>query len=364
MTPLKQWILRGAAVTAALATILLLLSATESSAAASEIARAPVPTVRVAEVLVAENAGVFHFPSRIRSTEQTAIAFTVDGRIAERAVRNGETVAAGQLLARLDDERYQLSLQNAAALVAQAEVERAQLVRDMERARQLGTAVTVEENEQRATAVAAAEARLRAARAGARAAERALEDTRLTSPFDAVVTVVHADVGSVVSPGSPVVSLSSRTRWVEAEARLPFMFVRDLKVGAQVSVIAPDGIEVDGRLAAVAAHSDSRTGLFPVTVVIENPPPGLVSGVSVEIALVGAVPPSTVLVPTAAVSVANGGDPIVVVVRNGVVRRVPVRAVGATQDGVLVAGAVAAGELVVTGGRFGLEDGDQVEVER
>jgi membrane fusion protein, multidrug efflux system len=364
MNPLYQWMLRGGVVVAALAAILVLLSATGSRATVSENARAPIPTVRVAKVLVAENAGIFRFPSRIRSTEQTPIGFTVDGRIVERTVRNGETVAAGQLLARIDEENYRLSLQNAAALVTQAEVEQAQLVRDMERARQLGPAVTAEENEQRATAVAAAEARLTAARAGARAAERALEDTRLTSPFDAVVTGIHADVGSVASPGDPVVSLSSRTRWVEAEVRLPFMFVKDLQVGAQVLVVAPDGIEVEGRLAAVAAHSDSRTGLFPVTVVIENPPTRLVSGVSVDLVLPAAVPPGTVLVPTAAVASTRGGEPLVVVVRDGVVHRVPVAAVGATQDGVMVSGAIASGEDVVIGGRFGLEDGDQVEARR
>ncbi|TVR00058.1 MAG: efflux RND transporter periplasmic adaptor subunit [Spirochaetaceae bacterium] len=359
-----QWIVRGGGVTAALGAILLLLSATGPQPGEQQPVRAAAPIVRVTEVSIAANGGVFLFPARVRSTEQAAIAFTVGGRIEERVVRNGETVAAGQLLARIDDEPYRISLQNALALVAQAEVERAQLVRDLDRARRLGSAVTAEENEQRATAVAAVDARLRSAQAGARAAERALEETRLTAPFDAVVTGILADAGSVVSPGSPVVSLSSRTRWVETEVRAPFSFVMSLSIGSAVSITAPDGFEVEGRVVAVAAHSDAGTGLFPVTVVIENPPPGLVSGVSVDVALVATVPPDAVRVPTSAVATANGGDSVVVVIRDRTVHRVPVRTVGATHEGLLVTGELSAGESVVVGGRFGLADGDQVEVRR
>lgn len=364
MKPMYQWMIRGGIVAAALGTMFLLLSATETPPAPQGQDHTVVPTVRVAEVSVAPNGGVFQFPSRVRSTEQAAIAFTVGGRIADRMVRNGETVRAGQLLARIDDEPFRLAYLNAAALVAQAEVERDQLVRDMERARQLGPAVTAEENEQRATAVAAVDARLRAARAGARSAERALEETRLTAPFDAVVTGIHADTGSVVSPGSPVVSLSSRTRWVEVEVFVPYSFVMDLSIGSVLLVTAHNDIEAEGRVVAVAGHSDTRTGLFPVTVVVEDPPSGLVSGVSVDVALVATLPLDSVLVPASAVAAANGGDSVVLVVRDRAVYRVPVRTVGAAHNGLLITGAVEAGETVITGGRFGLIDGDRVEVQR
>ncbi|MFW6079410.1 MAG: HlyD family secretion protein, partial [Gemmatimonadota bacterium] len=67
----------------------------------------------------------------------------------------------------------------------------------------------------RAETVAAQAAAVRQASAAAAQIEAALDNTVLRAPFDGVVTVRHRDVGEIVAPGVPVVSLlDPGDRWV------------------------------------------------------------------------------------------------------------------------------------------------------
>jgi len=107
--------------------------------------------------------------------------FQSPGRIAEVLVEVGDTVAAGDALARLDSERLALQVQQAQAALASAEAQLAQLTRGA-----------------RPEEIAAAEANVRALEAQASAASANL-DQLAGGPSDAQIAAAEADLASAIT---------------------------------------------------------------------------------------------------------------------------------------------------------------------
>ncbi len=208
------------------------------------------------------------------------LGFQANGRLVAIAVREGDRVRAGQVLARLDPLESEARRAQAEALVAAARAQVAELEagargeevaqaragldaarqreadarRDLDRTRMLfeGGAVSrealdkarlaVELHESQRTQaseqlrlvqagprrekIAAARAQVAQAEAALRAADAALGNLTLTAPFDGLVTVRHRQPGEVVPAGSPVLTvLDPADRWVR-------IYVQEDRVGA------------------------------------------------------------------------------------------------------------------------------------
>lgn len=200
---------------------------------------------------------------------EAQLGFKLPGRLAERALSEGQPVTAGQLVARLDDAEqvHELALRRAelaavrAALAeleagsrpqeiaaaqaslrsAEAERERAQLeftrqkellgknavsTRDFEVAQaqlHVATARAAESGERlklvregpREQTILQARARTEQAAAAVALAQTRLDYTRLHAPFAGMALAHHIEPGEYVSPGTPVVSVAELGRvWV------------------------------------------------------------------------------------------------------------------------------------------------------
>jgi multidrug efflux pump subunit AcrA (membrane-fusion protein) len=214
---------------------------------------------------------------RVETPDLLKVAASRPARVAEVPVREGQRVAAGGLLVRLDERDFLPALHQAQARVAelQAEVESERIRHDndlrgleqdrklleiarngVERAERLkkqrvGSDSELDEtrealarqslavsNRERDIAahparLAALEARLRSARAQVAEIELDLERSRVTAPFDGVVTGVAVTVGDQVR---------------EDAVLLRFYAVADLEVRARVP--APYQSEIAAALAA------------------------------------------------------------------------------------------------------------------
>ena len=208
------------------------------------------------------------------------LGFPVAGRIASVAVAEGERVAAGDTLARLDarelDARVEAAradagaaeaalaelragarsqeIASAAAALAAAESRTAEAAENAARARTLfdGGAISRQAldralTEKRAAEAAetqarealdltregprretlqAAEARLAQALARLESAEATRAHATVVAPFDGIVTVRHREPGETVGPGAPVLTLlDPDDRWVR-------IYVREDRLGA------------------------------------------------------------------------------------------------------------------------------------
>ncbi len=199
------------------------------------------------------------------------VGFKIPGRVASRLVSEGERVAAGQPVARLDDTEQkqtvalrraelataeatladlvagsrpqEIATAKAALRSAEADRDRARLelarqqelrrkdvtaARDLEtaeaacavaaaRADQAAEALKLAEEGPRKDAVAAARARADSARAALALAETQLENTRLAAPFAGVVLSHNIEPGEFVAAGTPVVTVADLAHvWVRA----------------------------------------------------------------------------------------------------------------------------------------------------
>lgn len=242
---------------------------------------------------------------------ETDLGFRASGRIDLVAVDEGEEVAAGDLLAALDDRELEAGLEVARARAAAAqasleemtrgfrteEIEQARAAmraaarrledaqRNLERARSLFSAGAISQQtlDDRETALTLAQAeaeeageRLRLLESGIRseriAAQRAtlaaaeaevervaaqLEHTRIIAPFAGLITIRHREPGEVVAAGAPVLTLMNpEDRWVR-------IYVRADRVGrlsiGQVARITADAYPdrtYEGRIAFIASEAE------------------------------------------------------------------------------------------------------------
>ncbi|MDO9299742.1 MAG: efflux RND transporter periplasmic adaptor subunit, partial [Anaerolineales bacterium] len=102
-----------------------------------------------------------------------------------------------------------------------------------------------------------------------------VENTRLTSPADSVVTTLLFQVGEYANPGVPVVALSDLNT-LEAEVNLDETDVSRIQVGMPVivSVDAFLGQELSGQVTEISLSANVQSGvvLYPVTVRVDAIP--------------------------------------------------------------------------------------------
>jgi RND family efflux transporter MFP subunit len=145
----------------------------------------------------------------VQPVQQSTVSAQASGRIALFAVKAGDKVRAGQLLATIDDREAQVAQQRSQAQTDQAEADlrnaRAQLGRTQELRAQgfvsqaaLDTAATQHQS---------AKAQRDQAVAAQRQSALAQGYTRVTAPFDGWVLQTEAQAGDLAVPGKPLLTL-------------------------------------------------------------------------------------------------------------------------------------------------------------
>ena len=212
------------AVVAGLALALVTLGAVTSDSATpgTEGATQPAELLAVSTLEARQDDGYEvrdRFVGRIEATRDSAIGFELAGRVEEVMVDEGDRVARGAALARLDLARLQARRAELAAALeeARAALELAQLTRDRHREALDIDAVSSQAYDVADRGLAAREAAVRRAEAGLETIDVELEKSTLRAPFDAWVAARLVDEGRVVEAGMPMLHLLEAG---EPEARI------------------------------------------------------------------------------------------------------------------------------------------------
>lgn len=151
----------------------------------------------------------FEFDGVVEPVRQSTISAQASGRIAMLAVRAGERVRSGQLLALIDDRETRTGVQRSQAQVAQADAELRNAQANAGRTRELQGKGFVSK-----AALDTAESQLKGAQAGrdqalAGASQSALAQgfTRVTAPYDGWVLQTLSEAGDLAVPGKPLLTL-------------------------------------------------------------------------------------------------------------------------------------------------------------
>ena len=308
-------------------------------------------------------------PAQVEARYSTVLSFRVGGKIAERRVRLGDTVKAGQVLALLDPADLRNNAANARAQLDAAEhqlaYQKQQLARDQAQAQ--ANLIAPAQLEQTQNAYATAQAQRDSALAQMALAEDHLRYTALIADHDGVIKSEDADTGQNVEQGQAVYHLDW-TGDVDIASDAPETALRALAVrrAAKVTLPALPGKTFDARVREVAPSADPQSRTWRVKLTLIAPSPevrlGMTANVSFDTASANTAAPSIALPATALFH--DGDKPAVWVVQPGTDKLAlrPVTVAGYGERTVEVAAGLRDGERVVVQGVHTVSAGEHVQV--
>ena len=327
---------------------------------------APVPmAVQVAPVeLVSAFTLNETYSGLAEARRNSALGFSSGGRIETIAVDVGDRVKRGSILASLDTRGLRAQLASASAVVDEARAAHALALSTVERRRTLKlqghvSQQAVDEAEAQANT---ALARVEAAKAQADIFRVQIDLSRITAPFDGVVTARMSDEGAIAGAGQPILDLVEAAH-LEARIGLP--------ANSAARLIPGDAYTLQADTGAVEAVLRSVTGVIDpaqrtVAAVFEiNDAEIVASGAVVRLTMERDIDEPGFWVPVKALSTASRGLWTIYVAEptdsGWQVASRPVEMVHTDGDRAFVRGAVTAGERVITDGLQRIVPGLPVE---
>jgi RND family efflux transporter MFP subunit len=255
----------------------------------------------------------------VQPVHQATVKAKVSGDVHQVTVREGESVQAGQLLARIDTADLESKLierqgvlESAKAQLALAENNRANSLALL---KQNFISQNAFDNSESSYNVA--QGNVKSAEAQVQIARNALKDAIATSPLSGIVAKRHVQPGEKVAFDSPLVTVVN-LRDLELQAMVPAVDVPELTIGKSVELTI-DGFgerRFSGRIERMNPSTEPGTRAILVYVGIPNPDGALRGGMFAtgRIALAASAPVATL--PATAVRT-EGGQSYVWTVENG-----------------------------------------------
>jgi membrane fusion protein (multidrug efflux system) len=285
----------------------------------------------------------------LMSDESVQISPETSGRINEVLFKDGDNIAAGTVLFRLDDALLGAQLADAKARLklAQANFDRASTLRKSGN----GTQSTLDQ----------ATSELAVTQSVLDLILTQHEKLSIKAPFPGVLGFRSVSPGAYVTAGTPLVNLEKIDR-LKVTFSVPEVYLERLSVGQRIEVAADamPGAKFEGLIYAIDPAVDINGRALKVRATLDNRDGRLRPGLLARIIVKGA-PRDAITVPESAL-VPRGNDLLVYKADNGKALEIKVRT-GRRESGfVEIIEGISAGEQVVTAGQQRLRDGVNVEI--
>ncbi len=353
-------------------------------------------TVAAARAMPATSAGtsVLDATGYVTARRQATVSAKVTGKVREVRIEEGQRVAAGDVMAILDDSEARVEVELRRAQVAsaraqqtQAEAESANADREYARQRELAAlkltsasaldAARTQGEALRARASSQKSA-VRVADEALNAAQVQLDNTIVRAPFAGVVTVKAAQPGEMISPVSAgggsirtgigtVVDMDS----LEIQVDVSEAYINRVQPGQKVEAVlnAYPEWRIPAEVIAIVPTADRSKATVKVRIALGTKDPRIVPEMGVRVAFLESQPaagdarppPRGVLVPIQAVRQDAGKD-VVFLMREGRAERRAVTLGGTLGDSRQVQAGVSAGDTVIVEAPVNLVEGMAVMV--
>jgi len=286
----------------------------------------------------------------LRSDESVTLRPEVAGRINTIAFQEGQPVAKGAMLVRLDP----------AVPLAEAQQARANLVlakTKWDRAIDLAKSNFIS-----GQAKDEAENNYKVAEASAQLAEAKLAKMDLRAPFSGIIGLRSVSMGDYVKEGADLVNLESIDP-LKVDFRVPEIYMRQVKVGQplQVQLDALPGRTFEGKVFAVNPLIDAAGRSVVIRAMVRNPDTSLRPGMFARVRLITRDAQDALVLPEEAL-VPQGDQQFVYRILDGKAVRTKVD-VGQRRDSkVEILNGVDKDDMVVTAGQLKLRDGAPVNI--
>lgn len=337
----------------------------------------PVP-VTVAKAVQADVERYLDEIGSATAVEEVLLRAQVQGVLTEVRVKDGDAVAKGDVLFRIDARPYEAALSQARAELASTEAELTAAKRDFDRISKLPPgAASAQDLDTALSAVERLTARTAVNRAQIHTAEINLSYTDVRSPLTGRLGRVLVTAGNVVSPGSGGQVLAELRSFdpMFVDFSTPERNLDEVREAlqagrAQVEVRVPGSAEaLSGRLTFIDNRVESGLGVVRLRGTVANANSALWPGRFVNVRLVTGRDVGVTLIPADAVDIGEGGARAFVVNADNSVelrrpklgQRQPPTTPGGP-DRIVVLDGIRPGEMLVIRGRWLLRPDSKVRV--
>jgi len=308
----------------------------------------------------------------VQALRAVSVKSQVDGIIAQVNFKEGDDVAAGDLLVTLDRRPFENGLRVARADLANARAIAAQAQADLDRYQRLNdqAAISKEEYVQYATKAETTRAQVQAKEAAVANAELQLGYTEIRAPIAGRTGQRLLHEGALVKANDNNFTLVTLNQLapVAVNYAVPERSLDEIRGAlaahrATVSVTdRTSGLTRDhGALEFIDNTVDPATGMITLKAVFANEDKGLWPGRFVYVVTEVGLDPGAIVVPTTAVQNSQNGATVFVLKPDQTVELRAVKVARTAGDNTLLAAGVKGGETVVTDGQLRLLPGMKAE---
>jgi RND family efflux transporter MFP subunit len=326
----------------------------------------PIKTMTVSEQATGQT---LKFSGQAAAVDSSGLSFQVGGQVASVKVDIGDRVEKGQLLAALDPEPYQLEVDAITAELVKAREQTAESKSQYERQKRIydqGAGVKSRLDVAEYSYKAAGSA-VDYQRARLDSANRNLRKTKLLSPYNGTIAWRSVQPNEEVQVGQKVFEINA-TGNMEVQLAVPETIIDRLKIDDAVTVTFPTlpGESTQGRISYIGSAA-VEANAFPVKVALVNPNDKVKPGMTAEAGFIvtdenrqpGYKIPLQAILPAQEV---NQGFAFVFDPGTAMVKKTPIRYLGAEQKNTIVTDGLAAGDIIAIAGVSFLADGMKVKL--
>lgn len=354
--------------------IFLVSTALAVAGCAKEEAPPPETIRAIKTITIAERAAGFtrSYSGVVEPVDKSSLSFEVSGNVLEVLVDVGDEIEAGQVVATLDPQTFELDVTAAVANLRRARAQLTEKEAEYQRYKSVFEespgAVSKSSVDQAEAAYKSARENVSVAASQLNLAKRDFEKTKLVAPFDAVIAKRHVEPFFEINRGDPIFDV-----FAEGEMRVATMIpetdIEGLFQGQSADITFPANpgqayrgiVSEIGRLAGTA-------NAFPVNVGILTRDNRLRPGMTAEVAftLSSAESQQAFLIPFSALVAGEDqtkGYVFVYDPDSSTVSRRPVSGLGQVAGNqMMITGGLEGGEIIAVAGVSFLEDGQRVKL--
>lgn len=286
----------------------------------------------------------------LQSDESVIVSSEIAGRVAEILFKEGQQVAAGALLLKLDGSLTQAELDDARARL------------DLAESNYNRTSVLAKSGNATQRANDEAFAGLATARATLSLIQARFDKLSILAPFPGVLGIRRISVGAYLSPGASIVNLE-KIDALKVDFKVPELYLARVAVGQtiELTVDALPGRVFTGTIYAIDPMVDVNGRALTIRARLPNPDLILRPGLFARIVVKGQTVQNVSLIPEEAI-VPRGKDSLIYQIVKGRAVETKVR-LGTRKAGeVEVLEGLIADAPVITSGQTRLRDGSPVDV--
>ena len=331
----------------------------------ANVAEGAVQYVKTTVVRTSEGGQTIALPGSLQGAQQAPLAARSAGYVKRWTKDIGSHVRKGELLAVIESPEIDQQLSQAEATRGQTAASLALAKSTVERweALRKKDVVSQQELDERRSGLAQAAANLAAADANVQRLRQLQGFTRVTAPFDGVITKRNVDVGDLIDSSGKTLFVLTQMDPLRVYVNVPQSYAQLVRPGQKVVVTQSElrGQSFAGEVARTSASIDPATRTMQVEIALPNKNGILLPGayVQVELPIVGQ---RTVVVPTNVLLFRGEGTRVATVDAANRVHLKPVTLGRNLGEAIEVIDGIAAGDRLVVNPSDSLGEGDAVAV--